>query len=283
MPLKVKEFMTKDPISHVVPSPINEIVSILIKNNITGIPLRNQDGKYVGMVSRKDIFKNPEETQLAMVMRKSEPVNENDSIEDAAKIIVSQGHRHITVVNDNNEIVGILTPQNFLSFVREKFGTIPVDRFSSKFVYPVWNKTPLPVFYHIIQITSLYAFPVIDRDGKLIGIVTDRDIFDNIDLRTELIKSETGMADDEDPWSWSGIRNVFSYFVQRNRISLPDIPLDDVTIKNPYYVVSDSPLSDAVEVMLKGNYNQLPVLSGEGKLRSMLYDIDILGVFLEDH
>lgn len=279
MPISVSEIMTKNPVVHVVPSPVNEVVRILIKNNVTGIPLHNQHGEYVGIVSRRDIFRNASETQLAMIMRTPNGVHHTDSIETAALELYSQGRRHIAVVDDNNMIVGILTPQNFLPYIAEKFGDLPVNRFTSPKVYPIWEDTPLPVFFHIIQLADVYAFPVIDSEGKLTGIVTDRDIFDHIDIETLHIKSESGMADDEDPWSWGGIRNVFSYIIQKGDVKLPNFPVSEITVKNPASVVSGSVLTKAVEVMLKGNYNQLPVLEGSGKLRSMLYDIDLLGVF----
>ncbi len=275
----VSSIMTKDPITQVVPSPVREIVRILIKNNVTGIPLHNQRGEYVGIVSRKDIFRNSSETQLAMIMRHSKSVHHTDSIETAAKEMLQQGRRHIAVVDDDEQIVGIITPQNFLPYISQHFGELHVSRFTSKTVYPIWEMTPLQVFFHIVQLTDIYAFPVINEDGKLVGIVTDRDIFDHINMETELVRSESGMADDEDPWSWGGIRNVFSYIIQRGNIKLPEKPVREITVTKPAFVVAGSSLSKAVEVMLKGNYNQIPVLNGSGKLQSMLYDIDILSVF----
>ncbi len=277
----VASIMTGDPITQVVPSPVREVVRVLIKNNVTGIPLHNAQGQYVGIISRKDIFRNSSETQLAMIMRKSRSVHHTDSIEAAGREMHAQGRRHIAVVDDDENIVGILTPQNFLPYIAKNYGEIHVSRFTSRTVYPIWEETPLPVFFHIVQLTDLYAFPVIDRDGKLVGIVTDRDIFDHINIETELVKSESGIADDEDPWSWSGIRNVFSYIIQRGGVKLPEKPVREITVKNPAYVVSGSTLSKSIEVMLKGNYNQIPVLEGSGILQSMLYDIDILEVFSE--
>lgn len=279
MSVSVSTIMTKDPITQVVPSPVREIVRVLIKHNVTGIPLHNSQNKYVGIISRKDIFRNPAETQLAMIMRKPPSVHHTDSIESAGMQMLSQGRRHVAVVNDDEEIVGILTPQNFLPYISQNYGDMHVSRFTSTTVYPIWEETPLPVFFHIVQLTDLYAFPVIDREGKLVGIATDRDIFEHIDIETELVKSESGIADDEDPWSWSGIRNVFSYIIQRGGIKLPERPVKDITVTKPAFVVSGSTISKAIEVMLKGNYNQIPVLEGSGLLQSMLYDIDLLGVF----
>lgn len=279
MPTSVASIMTTEPITQVVPSPVREVVRILIMNNVTGIPLHDKTDKYVGIVSRKDVFRHSSETQLAMIMRKQKSVHHTDSVENAALQMLSQGRRHVAVVDDDDSIVGIVTPQNFLPYISEHFGALEVSEFTSKTVYPIWEQTPLPVFFHIVQLTDLYAFPVINRDGKLVGIVTDRDIFDHINIETQLVRSESGMADDEDPWSWGGIRNVFSYIIQRGGIKLPEVPVKDITVENPASVVTGSKLSKAISVMLKGNYNQVPVLEGNGNLEGMLYDIDILGAF----
>lgn len=276
----VSTIMTENPVTQVVPSPVREVVKVLLKNNVTGIPLHDNKNKYAGIVSRKDIFRNSSETQLAMIMRKSKSVHSSDSIEDAGKEMLSQGRRHLAVVNDQEEIVGIVTPQNFLPYISSKYSDRKVADFTTRKIYPIWEETPLSVFFHIVQLADIYAFPVIDSEGKLTGIVTDRDIFEHIDIETELVKSESGIADDEDPWSWSGIRNVFSYIIQRGGIKLPDRPVKDITVTKPAYAVSGSTLPKAIEVMLRGNYNQLPVLEGSGLLQAMLYDIDILGVFL---
>ena len=276
----VSSIMTRNPIQHIVPSSINEIISLLIKNGITGIPLHDQNGKYVGMISRKDIFKNFQETQLAMIMRRAESAKETDSIEEAARILLRQGRRHMAVTDSEGRIAGVVTPQNFLPYIASHYGNMDISSFISRVVIPIWDETPLPLFFKITQISEIYSFPVVNKNGDLTGIVTDRDIFEKVKVETTLIKTESGMADDEDPWSWGGIRNVFSYMVRKGDINLPDIPVREISVKNPESVYENAKLSKVVEIMLRGNYNQVPVLDPTGKLKSMLFDMDLLGVFL---
>ena len=61
MPITVAEIMTKNPITCFVPSSVEKAVKILTKNNITGMPIVDSEGKYAGVLSRRDIFKNVEE------------------------------------------------------------------------------------------------------------------------------------------------------------------------------------------------------------------------------
>jgi CBS domain-containing protein len=121
---------------------------------------------------------------------------------------------------------------------------------------------------------------VVDEDGNFKGLITDRDLFENVDVGTSHHISESGMADDEDPWSWDGIRNVVTYLIEKSNLHLPDIPVREAMIVHPVITNTIDTLETAVKKMETGNYNQLPILQGIGHLAGMLYDIQILSVFL---
>ena len=275
----VADIMTRDPISYKVPSTVNEIIKSLIKNNITGLPLYDTKGQYAGIISRRDIFDMPDETQTAMVMRKAKTVNKNDPIETAAGEMIRQDRRHLTVVDDDNRIVGILTPQNFLKEVTSRYGKKKVKEVLRKRVIPVWEETPLNVVSLTMRLSRVYACPVVNKDGEFRGLITDRDLFENVDVGTSHVLSEAGMADDEDPWSWDGIRNVITYLIEKRNLTLPDKPVKSEMIAKPVVTNTNETLETAVKKMEIGNYNQLPVLQGMGQLADMLQDIQILSVF----
>jgi len=277
---KVSEIMTANPIIGTVPSPLNEIVKLLIKNNLTGLPMKDVRNHYAGIISRRDIFSNPVETQAALVMRNARTVSEEDSIKSAAIEMLNQHRRHLTVVNSNNEITGILTPQNFLQVVRERFGNIKVKELLKTISIPVWGKTPISMLPVLMKLSGVYTYPVVNANGEFIGLVTDRDLFDKIDLKSTTVLSEAGLGEDEDPWTWGGIRNVITYVINKSNIQLPEIPVEKIMVKNPVVVSSNDRLETAVKNMLTGNYNQLPVLEADKILAGMLYDIEIMRVFL---
>ncbi|EQB73189.1 MAG: CBS domain-containing protein [Candidatus Thermoplasmatota archaeon] len=278
MDYKVADIMTRDPLCYTVPSSISEIIKILIKNNITGIPIKDNQNRYQGIITRRDIFYNPDETQTALVMRKAPTVNENDPINVAAGQLYEQKKRHIAVVNDNNELTGILTPQNFLNIIREKYAKVKVKEVMEYISVPCWEDTPLSVVLLMMNLSQIYSFPVVNRAGKFTGLVTDRDIFDKVKMYQTLESTESGIADDEDPWSWDGIKNVFTYFIAKSNITVPDIPVKKLKVGNPQVIYMESDLEDAVKLMAQKNYNQLPVLTGHGDIYGMLYDIEIMKI-----
>jgi CBS domain-containing protein len=277
---KVSEIMTTQPITGTVPSPLNEIVKILIKNNLTGLPMKDVRNHYAGIISRRDIFANPVETQAALVMRNAKTVKEDDTIQYAAIEMLNQHRRHLTVVNEKNEITGILTPQNFLQVVKEKYGSIKVKDLLKTITIPIWGKTPISMLPTLMRLSGVYTYPVVNSAGEFLGLVTDRDLFDKIDLKSTTVLSEAGLGEDEDPWSWGGIRNVITYVIEKSNIQLPDIPVEKIMVKNPVVVSPNDRLETAVRNMLTGNYNQLPVLEDSKIIAGMLYDIEIMRVFL---
>ena len=279
MPGTVADIMTRAPIYYKVPSSVGEVIKVLIKNSLTGLPLLDSSGKYAGVISRRDIFENPDETQTAMVMRRAKTVTPETSIQDAAAEMIKQFRRHLTVTSAEGDVVGILTPQNFLDIVREQFGKVKVRDIERSIAVPVWENTPLSVVSFTMRLSKVYACPIINIDGDFVGLITDRDIFDNIDIRSKFQFSETGMADDEDPWSWDGIRNVVTYMIEKSNLELPHKPVREFMIKNPVVTNSSDTLETAAKKMEVGNYNQLPVVQGNNHLIGMMQDIQILSVF----
>ncbi len=277
--MKVSEIMTKDPVKYRVPSSINEVIKVLIRNNITGIPITDVNGKYAGFVSRRDIFSNPNEVQTAMVMRRSPPISGDENVETAAIEMLKQKKRHLTVVDSNNYVTGILTPQNFMKLIKEQHGNIRIKDVMKDISIPVWEKTPLMPILITMNLSNIFSFPVIDGKGDFVGLITDRDIFDRVDLKYDSILSEMGIANDEDPWSWTGLRNVFRYVVERADIKLPDISAEQVMVKNPSIVYLNDKLEMAASIMIQNNFNQIPVLDDPKKIIGMLYDIEMLSVF----
>ena len=276
----VSSVMTKNPVFCVVPGNVESVVKTLTKMGLTGMPVVNADGKYAGVISRRDIFSNHEEAQTAMVMRSPLPVKDDEDVSVAAEQMVDQGKRHIAVVDANNKVVGIVTPQNLLRLALQKYGEKKISEVQYSKVIPIWEKTPLKVMFNVMNISSIFVYVVIDDNGKMIGLITDRDIFDKIKVRRDVVSSERGMDEDEDPWSWTGMRNFVQYAVQKNMVEIPSSPLSEVMVTDPKVTYRTSKLKDAIQVLLDGNFNQIPVLSANGKPSGMLYDLDIMKLFL---
>lgn len=55
--LKIKEIMTKNPITVPENYTVEEVAGILLENKISGVPVVNDDGALVGVITKTDLFK----------------------------------------------------------------------------------------------------------------------------------------------------------------------------------------------------------------------------------
>ncbi len=274
---KVRDIMSRNPVCVKAPGTKKDVLRTLVRYNITGVPVVNEEGKLLGIVSRRDIFENPGEEQVALLMRRDVPtVSEDDTIEYAASVMLRYGRRHIVVVDGERNVIGILTPQDFLGVVEERRISEPVEKYITKPCFPLHKCTPLPVVFCAMSLSSLPAFPVVDDDGKLIGIVTDRDLFEKAEVDKSVAISELGLGDDEDSWNWEGLRNVIKLFYMEEKVNLPKIPVEEVMIKNPVSIFSKSPAWEAARIMRKNNFSQLPVRNTHDDLIAMIFDSDLV-------
>jgi len=90
--MKVKEAMSKELIVGYVPGTIRDVMGILAKHNVSGMPVLKKDTKNViGVVTRNDIFKNSNEEQLALIMSTNPVIIDKDKdILDAAKLLMKR-------------------------------------------------------------------------------------------------------------------------------------------------------------------------------------------------
>lgn len=78
--------MTAAPIVVEVPGTRNDAINLMVRNKLTGLPVvRASDGKLMGIVSRRDIFRKFDEDQLSIIMKKNcVTIESTASIEEAA-------------------------------------------------------------------------------------------------------------------------------------------------------------------------------------------------------
>jgi len=275
--MKVKEVMTENPIVAELPGTRTEVLKKLVKNNVTGLPVvKSDDGTLVGFVTRQDIFSKPEEEQLALVIKRDIPtIGPNASVKDAARLMVDRQLSHLPVI-EKNKLVGILTPTDLLIVVEKDNPQITVEEIVRSPCIPIYQGAPLSVALATFRAAKVNALPVLDDDAKLVGIITDRDIFNQTIVDSSVVMSDLGISDDEDNWTWEGLRNVVKLWYEVSRVDLPKLGVKDIMIKNPMTVFRKTLVADAARIMRKQDFGQLPVRDSKDNLVAMIYDIDVV-------
>lgn len=276
--MKVEEIMSKELIVGYVPGTVEEALTILSKNDVTGIPVLKKGTDLIkGVVTRTDIFKNAEEDQLAMVMNKDyASIKPKDNIEKAAKILYEQRIHGLPVVSTKNQLVGIISPREILKVLVQQKHDEKVKSLSTARVVPVYKETPINIVMEIINITNENALPVLDEHRKVIGIVTDGDIFKLSQIKEEIEESHIGIGDDEDQWTWEGIRDTVRMYHSTSEVSLPMEPVEKVMIKKVKTATKRTPVCDVAKMMIKNDISHIPIVNSEDRLVGMITDIDLM-------
>jgi CBS domain-containing protein len=280
--MKVKDIMSKDLDVASVPGTRRDVLKTLIKSKKTGLPVVDAKGKLVGQITRRDIFNHPNEEQLALLMTWDPPtIKQSETVRKAAQMMIKHNIiYHISVLDSHNKLVGVIAPADLLGLIEEKKIQKPSGDFITRTCIPVYEDTPIKVCSRIIDITKSYALPVLDDSGKLNGLITDRDLIDLSFVDEKMALSELGLGNDEDQWTWEGLRNVIRLYYQETKLDLPDVPVKDVMVKNPLSVFNKTPVCDAAREMRKNDYGQLPVRDVNDNLISLIYDIDIIAAII---
>lgn len=275
--MKVEEVMSEDIIVGYVPGTVKDALRTLAKHNKSGMPILKKDTKnVVGVVTRTDIFRNPDEDQLALIMSDDlHFVDRDQDVSEAAKLLYEHRIHGLPVINNRKHIVGIISPTDLLKYIPKNIDKV-IEHYFTNLVVPVYQDTPINIIMEIINITHEHALPVINDERKLCGVVTDGDLFKLSHIKESVSQTNMGMGGDEDEWTWEGIRDTVRLHYSTSEVSLPPVPVKQVMIPNVVKAFKTTPIQTLVEKMLKNHISHVPVVDSEDHLIGMVTDIDMM-------
>ncbi len=278
---RVKDLMTQKPVVAKLPGSREDVLRLLVKHKITGVPVTKKDGTFAGFVARKHLFAQPEEEQLVLLMRKDWPtVAPSSKAEDAVRLMVEEDVHFLPVI-EKKKVVGIITPADVLIVVEKAELEIPIEELVSSPCIPIYELTPLNVALEIMKVAEVFALPVLGGDGMLSGIITDRDIFNKSHINEKVAVSDLGLAEDEDSWTWEGLRNIMKLYYEESRIHLPNISVKDVMVPDPVTVFEKTGVSEVAALLRRNDFNQIPIRDEDDRLAAMIYDLDVLSALIK--
>lgn len=271
----IAEVMMHLPIVVEVPGSRNDAINLMVREKLTGLPVvRASDGKLVGIVSRRDVFKNFKESQLSLIMKKDIiTITPDKTIAEAAEIFTSKRIHRLPVVDDG-KFVGIITPTDLLDEIIAMKTPMKAEDVLNVKCVTAYEKEPLSYTVPAMRISDVPAMPVLNDDGELVGILTDRDLFLDQGKDSEAL-SKLGL--DEGYEKLAGYRNVMPLFYVATQKEIPkEYLVEDAMVRDPATVYKKTSLSDAAKIMKVNDFGQLPVHGNNDELIGMIYDIDVL-------
>lgn len=140
--------MTRKVITVTAASSVKDLARILTENNISGVPVVNEDGMLIGVVTESDL------------------IDQNKRI-------------HIpTVVSILDSFIYLESPDRMEKEIQKIAGSTVADIYTSDPI-TVTVTTPLDELATIMSEKSIHTLPVLE-DGKLVGVIGKKDIIRTI-------------------------------------------------------------------------------------------------------
>lgn len=126
--MKVYTVMTRDVLTVAPRTPLKDVARLLVDNRVSGVPVVDDDGTVLGVVSEADVL----EKERAAVNVKHEARDAADAmtappivirphrpLAEAAALMLDRGVNRLPVVDDHGRLVGIVTRADLVrAFVR---------------------------------------------------------------------------------------------------------------------------------------------------------------------
>lgn len=128
----VKDYMTKNVISVNPSTPTEDVIKIMKESDHNSYPVVDENNKLVGMVTSFDILLKDWADEVKDLMSTDLVVaNENLSINDASRVMFRRGISRLPVINENEELVGIITNTDMVRSHIERSTPTKVEYFKS--------------------------------------------------------------------------------------------------------------------------------------------------------
>ncbi len=142
--LKAKDIMTRDVITVRRDTPISQLSHLFIQHGINGVPVVDDDGKLVGIVTQGDLIEQNKNLHIPTVI----------TLFDAVLFLESE--------------------KKFEDDVKKLTGTKVEDIYNKK-VVTVTSETDIADITTIMAEKEIHTLPVVD-DGKLTGVIGKLDL-----------------------------------------------------------------------------------------------------------
>jgi len=125
--LKVKDIMTKDVVSVKKDTPIYEAIEIMRKEDITGMPVIEDDMTLVGVITEKDVLRlfyadEDEKNQTVgfFMTRPAVSYRENENLRSVCDFMMINYFRRVPVVSKQGKLVGIISRPDIIDYLLEQ-------------------------------------------------------------------------------------------------------------------------------------------------------------------
>ncbi|MGC9443552.1 MAG: CBS domain-containing protein [Candidatus Methanospirareceae archaeon] len=275
--LTVRDIMVKDVAYVTVPGTREDVLELFKEKFVSGVPVV-KDSKVVGVVTRQDLLRKPNEEQVALLMTRDPLViTPETSLADAAKVIRDRRIRRLPVV-EGHKLIGLVTVADFIKAIATWDNRTPIAGLLRDKTLALWDEMPLNVAGRIMELAKVKAVPVLNAELAIVGLITDQDLISAAMIEDHVDRSDLSLGSDESEWSLDGMRDHMTLYYSVSRIRMPKKLVKAVMVRDVVTATRNHGVSACAKKMTEGRFDQLPVISARGKLIGMLLDRDLLQI-----
>jgi CBS domain-containing protein len=125
--LKAKDVMTREVVSVEKSTSILEAMELLLDNEIAGIPVVEEDGTLVGILTEKDLLElyyvsgGKDKTAEDFMTQPAVHFDEDESLQDICRCLLEVTFRRVPVTSEG-KVVGVISRPDVLKCILERAG-----------------------------------------------------------------------------------------------------------------------------------------------------------------
>ena len=262
-----------------IPGSRDDVLEYLQEYGFSSVPVvKHVDGEevYRGLVSRDDLIDQPDEDQLALLMREVPTTTADEPIEAAAATMVAERSRRLPVV-DGDELVGIVTVTDVVHAIArgEVDGDRRVDGLATRSINATHTETPLPVAEREIGLANVPYAVVLDNDATMVGILTEVDVLAVARVVEGEASTGDSIAEQDSEWSWEGIKATGARYLPTRNVELPAEATRHFMTSDVVTVSGARTATEVAQELIANDIEQVPLVNGTD-LAGVVRDIDLV-------
>lgn len=310
--LSVADVMTRD-IAQVAPdTPVSEIVTLLIDRALRALPVVDAQRRVVGMITDGDLLARGG-MDLSVDVQRALPLPERAAevaslsaqphraadlmtpdpitlpaatpLAQAAAVMADRQLKRLPVVDEQGRLVGMVSRYDLLKTVAEGLRQRPaepwqlptgapatVGEIMIRDVPTVHRETPLTEMLDKLLETEKRRVVVVDDAGQVVGIVTDGDLLERAArrVRPNALRSLAS-------WFGGGARPEGRELAASGRTAADVMTSPVVTVR------PDTPIAQAIQLMMANKIKRLPVVDERGRLVGLVGRAGVLAAISHPH
>ena len=107
--MSVKEIMTKDVITVPPAMPVREVANLLSERNVSGVPVIDDEGRVLGVVSELDVVGRQGATAADVMSKQVISVTEETDVREVVQLFLNERVRRVPVLSGEQRLIGIVS------------------------------------------------------------------------------------------------------------------------------------------------------------------------------